>query len=120
MLVLPQDIQRTPHPFKTNSPYPFATHHNQDIDTNGTSNVGSICTTYADLVKQFGEPIIDGCDDGKVRAEWHLVIDGKAVCTIYDWKRSEPLEEVVLWNLGGHRGSRFNVQIAMANMLDYK
>lgn len=117
MLVLPEDIKHEVKTFRNNIATHYQTHHDLDIDTNGTHNVGGISTTYAELVKQFGEPITEGCDDGKVRAEWHLLLEGKYPATIYDWKRSEPIEEVTRWNLGGRNYTGCNVQIAIGNML---
>ena len=43
--------------------------------------------------------------DGKVRAEWKLEgeINGlRVVATIYDWKESKPLNDVIKWHIGGH------------------
>ena len=41
--------------------------------------------------------------DGKVRAEWKLEgeINGlRVVATIYDWKESKPLNDVIKWHIG--------------------
>ena len=117
MLVLPEDIKHEIKTFRDNIDTKYQTHNDTEIDTNGTHNVGSIHTTYAELIKQFGEPILGMSGDGKVRAEWHLLLDGQYVATIYDWKRNEPLEDVTCWNLGGLNYRGCNIQIAIGNML---
>lgn len=117
MLVLPEDIKHEVKTFRDNIKTKIETHHDRDIDTDMTHGVGQIHTTYDELVRQFGKPILGMSGDGKVRAEWNLLLDDQYVVTIYDWKRPELLEDVTCWNLGSHNYRNYNVQIAMSNML---
>ena len=81
---------------------------NEYLDNTGTSLKGCVATTYATLVKAFGEPTFLGeSGDGKVTAEWSLEItdeDGDThVATIYDWKQYEDGTPYGLydWHIGG-------------------
>ena len=77
---------------------------NQNIDTGGTSLQGYIGVSYNTLRAKLGSEL-KNCGDGKVRAEWELEgeIDGsRVVATIYDWKESKPLNDVIKWHIGGH------------------
>ncbi len=65
---------------------------------------GIIKTTYGQLVEALGEPL-EGTEDGKVRAQWILSFSG-IIATIYDYKNSEPLEEVSEWCVGGKRNGK--------------
>ncbi len=58
----------------------------------GTYLVGSIHTSYAELVDAFGEPLPG--DDYKVSSEWIIrdTLSGK-VFTIYDWKETDLYRE---------------------------
>jgi len=81
----------------------------RDVDQTltGSSLLGYIKTTYADLVEKFGEP--DTIDLDKSTAEWCVEFcvdlgmgDYKFVnTTIYDWKTdSTPMGEYE-WHIGG-------------------
>jgi hypothetical protein len=69
----------------------------------------TIQTSYAALVKLFGEPNSEG-DQYKVYREWILQADNGDVATIYDWKEGlDPAQHplhVISWHLGavGHYG----------------
>ena len=70
-------------------------------DTFGSSLVGYMRTTYADIVKVLGEPhhVSDGSD--KVTAEWDIrFVDGPLV-TIYDYKEKETPRDSYEWHIGG-------------------
>jgi hypothetical protein len=77
----------------------------------GTGGIGSVYATFDQLKTALGEP--HNCTvagewesrDNKVRVEWGFVIndDKRLVFTIYDYKRTEPFEEIKRWNLGGKK-----------------
>ena len=91
------------------------------IDVTGSSFMGNVKTSYAELVEVFGEPIAHNSADGKVTAEWKIEFginddltwakpmhpgdiysDRSVIATIYDWKTGEtPLGEYN-WHIGGH------------------
>lgn len=85
--------------------------HATGNETDGTYLQDSINTTYAKLVSIFGQPT-DTDIDGKVQAEWALVIDGE-ICTIYDWKEDQPVEKVTDWHIGG-KSKRAGLLVAWA------
>lgn len=72
-------------------------------DVNGTSLVGNVTTTYADLVKTFGTPQFDDESDGrdKSTAIWRLNTPA-GVATIYDFDDEDhrPLGKFA-WHIGG-------------------
>jgi len=63
-------------------------------------------TTYAQLVKVFGQPQRKEEDsgDGKVKREWIGTIDGN-VFTIYDYKSDVAPEQNTDWHIGGKKAS---------------
>jgi predicted dehydrogenase len=74
-------------------------------DANMTYLQGEITSTYADLVRVFGEP--DGGPDGdptdKVTCEWTLKFEDGTIATIYDWKVGGPTPRGAYgWHIGGH------------------
>lgn len=81
-----------------------------EIDINvrmGGSAVGTSCqgyfpdgTTYADLVRIFGEPQIQGSDDGKIQIEWVGFVNGIQF-TIYDYKSPVDFTQNTDWHIGG-------------------
>ena len=81
---------------------------NEHLSNTGTSLRGYVTTTYATLVKAFGEPAFLGeSGDGKTTAEWSLEVtdeDGDThVAYIYDWKQYEdgtPYGQYE-WHIGG-------------------
>jgi len=84
-----------------------------EIDLNIQMGVGSIegtgCqgympegTTYADLVRVFGEPQLRESLDGKIKAEWFGRING-LVFTIYDYKSKLDPERNTDWHIGGKK-----------------
>tara|TARA_R110000868_G_scaffold114309_6_gene306328 strand:- start:7935 stop:8243 length:309 start_codon:yes stop_codon:yes gene_type:complete len=76
----------------------------QSIDisnSSGTGLVGYVITSYDDLVKVFGKPVIT---NEKTNVVWTVRFDDdkKTVATIYDWKeRSIPMGKYA-WHIGGH------------------
>jgi hypothetical protein len=77
------------------------------LDGSGTSHIGYIKTTYANLVDKLGEPTYTGYEEDKVQAEWVLSFTSKdgreIIATIYDWKQYEqgiPTDEYA-WHVGG-------------------
>lgn len=85
----------------------------------GTGLRGYLKTTYAQLVRTFGEPSRSG-DTTKVDAEWIVRING-TLCTIYNWKngpnftgRAFPgVEDITEWNIGGKPGAEDKVERAI-------
>jgi hypothetical protein len=71
---------------------------------NRTCLQGYVTTTYAQLVKAFGEPHIRNDDRyEKVHAEWVLKPEGEDIpITIYDYRESVPPEHVTCWHIGGN------------------
>lgn len=77
----------------------------------GTGGIGSVYGSFDQLKAALGEP--HDCTeagewesrDNKVRVEWAFVInnDKRLVFTIYDYKCTEPLEDIKRWNLGGKK-----------------
>lgn len=97
------------------SPVTYQSHNDIDeISIGGTSLLGKLeNATFDRLVSLFGEPHrfdrnIGG--DGKIDAEWDVLIDGSKVVTIYNWKNgrsycgpSAPAVETFRsWNVGGN------------------
>ena len=71
-------------------------------DANMTSLCGYVTTTYADLVKAFGEPLNGG---DKTNSEWIIKFADGQVATIYDWKEPETPFGVYDWHIGGKDSS---------------
>lgn len=67
---------------------------------------GKVKITYADLIERIGEPTFSAKDgdelDDKARAVWHFKSMEGDVATLYDYKETEPIEDVELWQIGGH------------------
>ena len=57
----------------------------------GTSLIGHIRVSYAQLFKVFGEP--QECDGYKVSGEWTLKDHNGTIITIYDWKCTSLYDE---------------------------
>lgn len=77
----------------------------------GTGGIGSVYASLDRLKAILGEPH-DCTAEGewesrgkKVRAEWAFVIDNdkRLMFTIYDYKRTGPLNEIKRWNMGGKK-----------------
>lgn len=76
-----------------------------DVVPNGTSLVGQIRADLDELLACF-QYNMGPSDDGKVRfefwVEFHdLEDDDFVVATIYDWKSNIPIEDQLVWNVGG-------------------
>jgi len=72
---------------------------NRDADVCGTSLQGYLNTTYAELVKRFGEPHERYGD--KTEAEWFFDTPA-GVATLYDYKNCMGAETETNWHIGGH------------------
>ena len=79
------------------------------VSVAGTSLVGNVNSTYAELVQVFGEPTLLGGD--KTTAEWQIrfnvMEDGDTdttdvVATIYDWKEYDTPMGPYDWHVGGN------------------
>lgn len=67
----------------------------------GTCGKGHAQTSFALLRSKFGEPTLVGSGDGKRRVTW--VLEFKAgIITIYDYKESQPLEDIRWWHIGSN------------------
>lgn len=76
-----------------------------DVNPNDTSLVGQIRAELGELLACF-QYNMGPSDDGKVRfefwVEFHdLEDDDYVVATIYDWKSDVPIEDQLVWNVGG-------------------
>jgi len=84
----------------------------------GSSLLGYVKATYAEIVEMFGEPPFGPGGDGKVNVEWHLEFrvhddeletDDIYVATIYDWKEPEIPMDNYEWHIGGFSHNTFHV-----------
>lgn len=83
---------------------------------NGTSFVGHIHATYAQLVEVFGEPNFGPngqSGDGKITCSWYLEFNNEIVATIYDWKTPHTPMNSYDWHVGGKE------KLAFECVLDY-
>ncbi len=76
-----------------------------EADTCGTSLLGYLDISYAELVEKLGEPTSDG-DECKVDAEWGLAFEDGTVATIYNYKDGPNsgggcVEDIRDWHIGG-------------------
>ena len=90
--------------------------NSEAVSSAGTSLIGTVKTTYGDLVATFGEPTwridsrIEG--DDKVNTEWKLEFQvwqdepwgdiDHHVVTIYDWKLDRTPFGEYDWHIGGN------------------
>ena len=79
----------------------------RNVDVNGTSLQGFITCSYNTLCEVFGDPT--GGDGYKTRAEWEGKTSDGTVFTIYDWKESQPIDDVTQWHIGGRDDNAFRV-----------
>jgi hypothetical protein len=70
---------------------------------NGTSLVGYVKTTYANLVDKLGEP---DTDFDKSTAHWSIQASDGTVATIYDYKEYTTPQDEYYWHIGGHNASK--------------
>jgi hypothetical protein len=66
----------------------------------GSGLVGFVETTYAKLVKCFGEPAPGA--EWKVTAEWRIEFEDGTVASIYDWKVQKTPKQTYDWHVGGN------------------
>jgi hypothetical protein len=86
----------------------FKTHNDKEVNTGGTSLVGTIDINFNKLFEVFGEPT--GSDGYKSDAEWEIEFEDGTVGTIYNWKDGinyngddgTPTEEITHWHIGGN------------------
>lgn len=72
---------------------------NPEADPCGTVKVGVVKLSFPELVEKLGYPEQMDQPD-KSRVEWILEHEGR-VMTIYDWDETCPVEDVLVWNVGG-------------------
>tara|TARA_Y100001958_G_C20769838_1_gene246213 strand:+ start:248 stop:547 length:300 start_codon:yes stop_codon:yes gene_type:complete len=89
--------------------------------TGGTYLQGYVKATYEQLLKAFGSPHMDQCDNYKTDVEWAFKFADGTVATIYNWKNGYnylgeaeglKLNNITEWHVGG-----FN-QKAVARVID--
>jgi len=61
---------------------------NENVDCNGTSLIGYVDASYADLVAALGEPVSSCSVDYKVTTEWLLEDENGDPVTLYDYKQT--------------------------------
>jgi hypothetical protein len=94
----------------------YYTTHNEDstINLNASSLQGCIDTSYANIVKAFGEPTTG--DEYKIDAEWNIVFSDGTRASIYNWKdgvnycgeQGIPTEKITDWHIGGFNQDAVN------------
>ena len=91
----------------------FDFENSEAVSANGTCLVGTVKTTYTELVEKFGEPTYTNGD--KTTAEWCLEFECDAdngslgedgnveyvTATIYDWKTFDTPMGEYDWHIGG-------------------
>ncbi len=88
--------------------------------TGGTYLQGYVKATYEQLLKAFGSPHMDQCDNYKTDVEWAFKFADGTVATIYNWKNGKnylgeeglELNDIDEWNVGGFS------QKAVARVID--
>lgn len=87
----------------------YKTHNETNIDTNMSHLQGYIKADYEELVQAFSSQRVNGFDDYKIDAEWHILFEDGTVVTVYNWKNGRnymgsqgmDVEDMVEWNVGG-------------------
>ena len=102
----------------------FQTHHDTEIDINGTSLQGQVIINYHILDAIFGAPQMG--DGYKTDAEWHVRFEDGTVSTIYNWKNGhnylgadgQPVHQISVWNIGGnsHRAAELVNQVVQESV----
>jgi hypothetical protein len=95
-----QSSAAAPKPF-------FITHNDAAIQTDGTSFMGAVDRSYAELEAAFGTPGTG--DEYKSGAHWSLLFEDGTVATVYNYKDGKnylgddglPTEEIRDWHIGG-------------------
>ena len=97
----------------------------QDVSVNGSSLLGTVRTTYADLVIAFGAPTYNLSDPTeKVNTEWNIELydtraDEYIVASIYNWKTGYTPVDSYDWHIGGFESKAVAAVIeALENALD--
>lgn len=84
--------------------------NSKKIETDGSTFIGSVNTTYEKLVDAFGKETFGLSGDEKSECDWTLKFTDGTIATIYDWKTNKKYrgdkhgiskEENVIWNIGG-------------------
>lgn len=83
---------------------------------NGTSLIGYVKTTYANLVEKLGEP---ETDFDKSTAHWSLEAPDGTVATIYDWKNWTTPQGEYEWHIGGHYNNKGKALLLVEFATDY-
>ena len=102
----------------------FDFENSEAVCANGTCLVGTVKTTYTELVEKFGEPTYTNGD--KTTAEWCLEFEVDAdngsmgedgnieyvTATIYDWKVDATPYGEYNWHVGGTSEESYDCVIA--------
>tara|TARA_R100001594_G_C3995358_1_gene253361 strand:+ start:540 stop:836 length:297 start_codon:yes stop_codon:yes gene_type:complete len=75
----------------------------------GTHLQGYLRASYEQLLKAFGKPNPDLCDNYKTDVEWAFKFADGTVATLYNWKNGKnylgkeglELNDIYEWNVGG-------------------
>tara|TARA_R110000787_G_scaffold272547_1_gene380018 strand:- start:10 stop:306 length:297 start_codon:yes stop_codon:yes gene_type:complete len=78
-------------------------------NVDGTSLQGYIKASYEQLLRAFGPPNPDLCDNYKIDVEWAFEFADGTVATLYNWKNGKnycgdeglELNDIYEWNVGG-------------------
>ena len=85
----------------------YHTHNDVEIETSGTSLMGSIRLDYYDILDKLGKP--HESDLYKTDAEWDIEFDNGTIATLYNWKDGKNYcgkeglfpYQIVEWYIGG-------------------
>ena len=78
--------------------------------TGGTYLQGYVKATYEQLLKAFGSPHMDQCDNYKTDVEWAFKFSDGTIATLYNWKNGKnylgeaeglELDDIYEWHVGG-------------------
>ena len=80
----------------------------------GTSRLGTVNATYAQLVELHGEPTFKDPHE-KSKAEWNVMDDEGGKIAIWDYKDDRPLDCINDWSLWfGSKAAETNFRNALA------
>lgn len=97
-------------------------------DTYWTGRIGTVCSSYKNLVERLGEPhnrTESGkweSRDGKTRFEWAFILKGEKdiVFTIYDYKNKLGKDEIKEWSLGARENNFLIIEFLKSKGIEAK
>ena len=77
--------------------------------TGGTHLQGYLRASFEQLLRAFGSPHMDQCDNYKTDVEWAFEFADGTIATLYNWKNGKnylgdeglELNDIYTWNVGG-------------------